>query len=103
MLHLHGIEKRFGPTQALRGVDLDLVPGQALALIGENGAGKSTLVKTLTGVHAPFSPTSASAWPGTRSRSMPRSASVGPKRFSMPRRCSISTSWRTSRRCSRRS
>jgi rhamnose transport system ATP-binding protein len=53
MLHLHGIEKRFGPTQALRGVDLDLVPGQALALVGENGAGKSTLVKTLTGVHAP--------------------------------------------------
>jgi rhamnose transport system ATP-binding protein len=53
MLQLRGITKRFGPTQALRGVDLDLVPGQALALIGENGAGKSTLVKTLTGVHAP--------------------------------------------------
>ncbi|MEO6278004.1 sugar ABC transporter ATP-binding protein [Roseateles sp.] len=53
LLQLRGIEKRFGPTHALRGVDLDLVPGQALALIGENGAGKSTLVKTLTGVHAP--------------------------------------------------
>ncbi|HEY0954648.1 MAG TPA: sugar ABC transporter ATP-binding protein [Roseateles sp.] len=53
MLQLRGITKRFGPTQALRGVDLDLIPGQALALIGENGAGKSTLVKTLTGVHAP--------------------------------------------------
>jgi len=53
MLQLRGIAKRFGPTQALRGVDLDLVPGQALALIGENGAGKSTLVKALTGVHAP--------------------------------------------------
>ncbi len=50
---LRGIHKRFGPTHALRGVDLDLVPGEALALIGENGAGKSTLVKTLTGVHAP--------------------------------------------------
>ncbi|MFG6413924.1 sugar ABC transporter ATP-binding protein [Roseateles sp. DC23W] len=55
MLQLRGITKRFGPTQALRGVDLDLLPGQALALIGENGAGKSTLVKTLTGVHAPDS------------------------------------------------
>ena len=55
LLGLRGIAKAFGPTQALRGVDLDLVPGEALALIGENGAGKSTLVKTLTGVHAPDS------------------------------------------------
>ncbi|MEY8877224.1 MAG: sugar ABC transporter ATP-binding protein [Leptothrix sp. (in: b-proteobacteria)] len=53
LLTLRGIHKRFGPTHALRGVDLDLVPGQVLALIGENGAGKSTLVKTLTGVHQP--------------------------------------------------
>jgi rhamnose transport system ATP-binding protein len=53
LLRLRGITKRFGPTQALRGVDLDLVPGQAVAVIGENGAGKSTLVKTLTGVYTP--------------------------------------------------
>lgn len=52
-LRLQGIHKRFGPTHALRGVDLALVPGEVLALVGENGAGKSTLVKTLTGVHAP--------------------------------------------------
>lgn len=53
VLRLRGIHKRFGPTHALRGVDLDLRPGQALAVIGENGAGKSTLVKILTGVHQP--------------------------------------------------
>jgi rhamnose transport system ATP-binding protein len=53
LLTLRGIDKHFGPTHALKHVDLDLVPGEALALVGENGAGKSTLVKILTGVHQP--------------------------------------------------
>jgi len=48
-----GIAKRFGPTQALRGVDLALRPGEIHALVGENGAGKSTLVKVLSGALAP--------------------------------------------------
>jgi rhamnose transport system ATP-binding protein len=53
LLTLRGIDKHFGPTHALKRIDLDLVPGEALALVGENGAGKSTLVKILTGVHCP--------------------------------------------------
>jgi simple sugar transport system ATP-binding protein len=48
-----GIRKRFGSTQALRGVTLSLHPGRCLGLVGRNGAGKSTLVSVLSGVLAP--------------------------------------------------
>ncbi len=50
-LRLTGIQKSFGATRALRGVSLEVAPGEVHALIGENGAGKSTLMKTLSGAH----------------------------------------------------
>ncbi len=56
-LALSGISKRFGPTIALKHVDLELRPGEVLALVGENGAGKSTLMKILSGAHKPDSGT----------------------------------------------
>jgi len=52
-LRMEGIRKRFGPTLALRGVDLEVRDGQVLALVGENGAGKSTLMRILAGALAP--------------------------------------------------
>ena len=51
VLTIRGATKRFGAVTALDGVDLDIWPGQVLALLGDNGAGKSTLIKCLNGVH----------------------------------------------------
>ena len=53
LLTMDGIRKRFGATQALRGLSFTARAGEVLALIGENGAGKSTLMKILSGVHSP--------------------------------------------------
>jgi ribose transport system ATP-binding protein len=50
---MRGVSKRFGATRALHHVDLEVRPGEVLALVGENGAGKSTLMKVLSGAHAP--------------------------------------------------
>src|SRR5690242_9620741 len=52
LLSLRGIQKSFGAVHVLRGVDLDVRPGQVTALVGDNGAGKSTLIKGIAGIHA---------------------------------------------------
>lgn len=52
-LRMLGVQKRFGATRALAGVDLTVAAGEILALVGENGAGKSTLMKVLSGAHPP--------------------------------------------------
>lgn len=51
LLSLRGINKSFGAVHVLRGVDLDVWPGQVTALVGDNGAGKSTLIKGIAGIH----------------------------------------------------
>lgn len=52
-ISLRGIRKTFGSHEALRGVDLDLYPGECLGLVGDNAAGKSTLTKIISGTHLP--------------------------------------------------
>ncbi len=53
VLALRGVSKRFGAVQALTDVELEVRPGEVVALVGDNGAGKSTLVKTIAGVNQP--------------------------------------------------
>jgi len=51
IVEMRGIRKSFGPVRALWDVDLRLMPGEILGLVGDNSAGKSTLMKVLTGAY----------------------------------------------------
>ncbi len=55
VISLHGVSKRFGRTNALDHVSLNVPPGVVFALLGENGAGKTTLIRILTGFLKPDS------------------------------------------------
>jgi ABC-2 type transport system ATP-binding protein len=52
-LAVRGLEKRYGRTEALRGIDLEVGPGEMVGLLGPNGAGKSTLTKIACGLVRP--------------------------------------------------
>jgi ABC-2 type transport system ATP-binding protein len=53
VIEVEGVEKSFGSTTALKGVDLAVEGGTVLALLGRNGAGKTTLVRILATLLAP--------------------------------------------------
>ena len=55
VLSARNVDKLYGSTHALKGVNFDVHRGKVTALFGENGAGKSTLMKILSGVVAPTS------------------------------------------------
>jgi ABC-2 type transport system ATP-binding protein len=53
LARLSGVRKRYGETVALDGLDLDVRPGELLAVLGPNGAGKSTAIALMLGLQAP--------------------------------------------------
>jgi ABC-2 type transport system ATP-binding protein len=65
---LRGIHKSYGTVEALRGVDLQLHPGELVALLGPNGAGKTSAVSILLGQRRP---NAGSAWLFGRDPTLP--------------------------------
>jgi sulfonate transport system ATP-binding protein len=52
-VRLDGLGKRFGERSVLDGVDLDIAPGDFVAIVGRSGCGKSTLLRLLAGLETP--------------------------------------------------
>jgi polar amino acid transport system ATP-binding protein len=53
ILRLEGVKKRFGRLEVLRGVDLELAPGEVVCVIGPSGSGKSTLLRCINLLEPP--------------------------------------------------
>ena len=53
IIAVQNLHKWYSGVHALKGVTLDIAPGEALGLVGDNGAGKSTLISILSGMTAP--------------------------------------------------
>jgi ABC-type branched-subunit amino acid transport system ATPase component len=58
-LRIRGLDAGYGPVQVLFGLDLDVAPGEVVAVLGANGAGKTTLLRAVSGLVTPTAGTIA--------------------------------------------
>lgn len=52
-LAVHGLSRRYGRFEALRDLELEVAPGDCVAIVGHNGSGKTTAVRTIAGLLEP--------------------------------------------------
>lgn len=50
MIEIEGVEKKFGATTVLDGIDLRIAPGEVVSILGASGSGKSTLIRCINGL-----------------------------------------------------
>lgn len=77
LIHCAALAKRFGTFEAVRGVDLDVRPGEVVGLLGPNGAGKTTTLRMLAGVILPTEGRAAVAGFDTRESPLEAKARLG--------------------------
>lgn len=52
MVRIQGLRKSFGSNEVLKGIDLEVQPGEVIAIIGKSGSGKSTLLRCVNGLES---------------------------------------------------
>ena len=52
IVQIQGLRKSFGDNEVLKGIDLEVAPGEVIAIIGKSGSGKSTLLRCINGLEA---------------------------------------------------
>lgn len=55
MIEIDNLYKKFGKNEVLKGIDLEITPGETYAILGPNGSGKTTLIKSILGMVIPNS------------------------------------------------
>jgi branched-chain amino acid transport system ATP-binding protein len=72
MLEVRDLHSGYGEALVVRGVSLDVAPGEIVAVLGRNGMGKTTLIRSIMGLAPPQVRSGSIIWRGAESRSCRR-------------------------------